>query len=37
MLFYLTTALIYLAITLISSYFIAILERRFRRGQTRLA
>lgn len=37
MLFYLTTALIYLTITLISSYFIAVLERRFRRGQTRLA
>ncbi|WP_395686306.1 ABC transporter permease [Aestuariivirga sp.] len=37
MLFYLTTALIYLAITLISNYFIGLLERRYRRGQGSLA
>jgi len=37
MLFYLTTALIYLSITLISNYFIGRLETRYRRGQTRLA
>jgi polar amino acid transport system permease protein len=37
MLFYLTTALIYLLITLLSGYFINKLERHFRRGQTRLA
>lgn len=37
MLFYVTTAIIYLAITLISNYFIGRLENRFRRGQTRLA
>lgn len=37
MLFYLATALIYLFITLISSYLIGLLERHYRRGQTRLA
>jgi polar amino acid transport system permease protein len=37
MLFYLTTALIYLGITLISNYLIGLLERRYRRGQRRLA
>lgn len=37
MLFFLTTALIYLTITLISTYFIGLLETRFRRGQARLA
>ena len=37
MLFFLTTALIYLAITLVSNYFIGLLERRYRRGQARLA
>jgi polar amino acid transport system permease protein len=37
MLFYLCTGLIYLTITLVSNYFIEKLERRYRRGQTRLA
>lgn len=37
MLFFLTTALIYLSITLVSNYFIRLLENRYRRGQTRLA
>lgn len=37
MLFYVTTALIYLGVTLISNYLIGLLERRYRRGQTRLA
>jgi polar amino acid transport system permease protein len=37
MLFFVTAALIYLAITLISNYFIGMLESRYRRGQTRLA
>jgi polar amino acid transport system permease protein len=37
MLFFLTTALIYLLITLISNYFISKLESRYRRGQTKLA
>ncbi|MDP1700456.1 MAG: ABC transporter permease subunit [Aestuariivirga sp.] len=37
MLFFLTTALIYLSITLVSNYFIGLLESRYRRGQTRLA
>lgn len=37
MLFYLTTAMIYLAITLVSSYLIGLLEQRYRRGQTSLA
>ena len=35
MMFYLTTALIYLCITLVSSYFIGLLERHYRRGQSR--
>ena len=37
MLFFVTTALIYLAITLVSNYFIGLLENRYRRGQVRLA
>lgn len=37
MLFYLTTAVIYLVITLISSQLLSLLENRYRRGQTRLA
>ena len=37
MLFFVTTALIYLVITLISNYFIGLLENRYRRGQTKLA
>jgi polar amino acid transport system permease protein len=37
MLFFLTTALIYLSITLVSNYFIGLLENHYRRGQTRLA
>jgi polar amino acid transport system permease protein len=37
LLFYLTVAAIYLLITEVSSYLLGILERRFRRGQTRLA
>jgi polar amino acid transport system permease protein len=37
MLFFLTAALIYLVITLISTYLIGLLENRFRRGQTKLA
>jgi polar amino acid transport system permease protein len=37
MLFFLATGLIYLIITLVSSYFIGILERHYRRGQTSLA
>ena len=37
MLFFLTTALIYLTISLVSTYLIGLLETRFRRGQTRLA
>lgn len=37
MLFYLTAGLIYLVITLVSTYFIGLLESRYRRGQTRLA
>jgi polar amino acid transport system permease protein len=37
LLFYLTVAVIYLLITEVSSYLLGILERRFRRGQTRLA
>jgi polar amino acid transport system permease protein len=36
-LFFLTTAAIYLLITLISTYLIGLIESRFRRGQTRLA
>lgn len=36
MLFFVTTGLIYLIITLVSSYLIGILERRYRRGQTAL-
>lgn len=37
MLFFVTTALIYLVITLISNYFIGQLENHYRRGQTKLA
>jgi polar amino acid transport system permease protein len=37
MLFFLTAALIYLTITLVSKYFIGLLENRYRRGQTKLA
>jgi polar amino acid transport system permease protein len=37
MLFYVTAALIYLSITLISTYLLNKLEQRFRRGQTGLA
>lgn len=37
MLFYLATALIYLTITLVSSYLIGLVERRYRRGQAGLA
>lgn len=37
MLFFVTTALIYLTITLVSNYFIGMLENRYRRGQARLA
>jgi len=36
MLFFVTTALIYLTITLVSNYFIGMLENRYRRGQARL-
>jgi polar amino acid transport system permease protein len=37
MLFYLAAALIYLALTLVSTYFIGLIERRYRRGQAQLA
>jgi polar amino acid transport system permease protein len=37
MLFYLTAGLLYLLLTLISNYFIGLIEQRYRRGQTRLA
>ncbi len=37
MLFFVTAALIYLTITLVSNYFIGLLETRYRRGQTRVA
>jgi polar amino acid transport system permease protein len=37
MLFYVTAALIYLAITLVSNYLLGMLERHYRRGQTSLA
>lgn len=37
MLFYVTAALIYLTITLVSTYLLGMLERRYRRGQTSLA
>jgi polar amino acid transport system permease protein len=37
MLFFVTTALIYLLLTLVSNYFIGIIERRYRRGQRELA